>query len=39
MGRTDNYKPVILNEKVGLGEFIKVQITRSAQNYLVGTII
>jgi MiaB-like tRNA modifying enzyme len=39
MGRTDNYKPVIINKKVGLGEFINVQITRSTQNYLVGTII
>lgn len=38
-GRTDNYKPVILKEEIGLGKFIKVEITQSTQNYLVGIII
>jgi len=39
VGRTDNYKPVILKEEIGLGKFIKVEITQSTQNYLVGIII
>jgi tRNA A37 methylthiotransferase MiaB len=37
--RTDNYKPVIIRDKVELGEFIKIQIIDSTQNYLVGNII
>jgi len=37
--RTDNYKPVILRDKVELGEFIKIRIVDSTQNYLVGNII
>jgi MiaB-like tRNA modifying enzyme len=39
IGRAENYKPVILKKKIGLGEFINVEIIESAQNYLVGTII
>lgn len=38
-GRTDNYKPVILKDNLKLGEFIKVEIIQSTQNYLVGNII
>lgn len=37
--RTDNYKPVIIKNTVRLGEFVKVEITNSKHNYLVGTII
>jgi MiaB-like tRNA modifying enzyme len=39
IGRTDNYKPVILMDDIKLGEFIKVEIIQSTQNYLVGNII
>lgn len=39
IGRTDNYKPVILKEEISLGKFIEVEIIQSQKNYLVGTII
>jgi tRNA A37 methylthiotransferase MiaB len=39
IGRAENYKPVILNEKNSLGKFINVEIIESAHNYLVGNII
>ncbi len=39
VGRSENYKPVVIKEKVRLGEFISVQIIDAASTYLVGSII
>ncbi|MDH7517924.1 MAG: tRNA (N(6)-L-threonylcarbamoyladenosine(37)-C(2))-methylthiotransferase [Candidatus Thermoplasmatota archaeon] len=38
-GRTDNYKQVVLKEKVGIGDFVKVKIIDSAGTYLLGKLI
>ena len=39
VGRTDFYKPVVLNEKIDLGDFIPVEITSAKQTHLVGRLI
>lgn len=39
MGRIENYKPIIIKEKVELGEFIKVEVEEAASAFLVGSII
>jgi MiaB-like tRNA modifying enzyme len=39
MGRTENYKPVILTEKIKLGEFIDITIKDAKSTYLVGRLI
>ena len=39
VGRAENYKPIVIKERVEIGEFIPVQITDSAITYLVGSII
>jgi MiaB-like tRNA modifying enzyme len=39
MGRTENYKPVILNQIVKIGDFIPAKIIKTAPTYLVGSII
>jgi threonylcarbamoyladenosine tRNA methylthiotransferase CDKAL1 len=39
VGRSENYKPVVLKEKVPIGEFRKVKITKAASSFLVGSII
>ena len=39
VGRTENYKPIVLKEKVDIGEFITVEVTDAASTYLVGSII
>ena len=39
MGRTENYKPVVIKQNVKIGSVIPVEIIRSAQTYLVGSII
>ena len=39
VGRAENYKPVVIKEKVELGEFISVQIIDAASTYLFGSII
>ena len=39
VGRSENYKPVVLNEKVKIGEVKKVNITGAANTFLVGSII
>jgi len=38
-GRAENYKPVVIKEKVEIGELINVDITKAASTYLVGSII
>ena len=39
VGRTDNYKPIVLTEEVNIGDFIPVKVIDSASTYLVGSII
>ena len=39
VGRAENYKPVVIREKVTVGNFISVQIIAAASTYLVGSII
>ena len=39
MGRTKNYKAVILNEDVEIGEFLQVKITDAKSTHLVGKLI
>jgi len=38
VGRTENYKPVVLKDKVEIGEFINLEIVEAAPTYLVGSI-
>ena len=39
VGRSENYKPVVLKENVQIGEFVPVKITDAKPTYLVGSII
>jgi tRNA A37 methylthiotransferase MiaB len=39
VGRTDNYKPVVIKEKVKIGNFVYVKIIDAGSTYLVGSII
>jgi len=39
VGRSENYKPVVIKDKIKIGEFFNVEITDSAPTYLVGSII
>jgi len=39
VGRTENYKPVVINQNVKIGDFIPVEIIKIAPTYLVGSII
>lgn len=39
VGRTENYKPVVIKEEVEIGRFIPVRVTEAAATYLVGSII
>ena len=39
VGRNNNYKPVVIKEKVDIGDFISVKINDAASTYLVGSII
>ena len=39
VGRAENYKPVVIKEKVEIGEFILVEVTKAASTYLFGSII
>ena len=39
VGRAENYKPVVVREKVEIGEIKKVEITEAAPTFLVGSII
>ena len=39
VGRSRNYKPVVIKDKVEIGEIIPVEIVDAKQNYLVGSII
>jgi MiaB-like tRNA modifying enzyme len=39
VGRTENYKPIILKEKVKIGEMIPVKVIKGTSTYLVGTTI
>jgi len=39
VGRSENYKPVVIREKVNIGEFIPVEIIDASTTYLVASII
>ena len=39
IGRTENYNPVIIREKVEMGKIIPVEITDAASTYLFGRLI
>ncbi len=39
VGRTENYKPVVVNKQLTRGTFIPVEITDAAPTYLAGKII
>ena len=36
VGRSENYKPVIVREKVSIGYFVDVKITNATSSYIVG---
>lgn len=38
VGRSENYKPVVLKESIPLGEIIEIEVTDAKQTYLVGTL-
>lgn len=39
MGRIENYKPVIIKNRVDLGDFIPIKITDATASYLLGKLI
>lgn len=39
VGRSENYKPVVLKEKVEIGSFFNVEINEAYPTYLVGRLI
>jgi MiaB-like tRNA modifying enzyme len=39
VGRSENYKPVVLTGELRIGDFKSVRITKAASTYLVGSII
>jgi len=39
VGRSENYKPVVLSGELKIGEFKKVKIIKAASTFLVGSII
>jgi MiaB-like tRNA modifying enzyme len=39
IGRTENYKPVIIDEEVKIGEFLPVKIINSSTTHLFGSLI
>jgi len=39
IGRTDNYKTVVIKDKINLGKNIMIEVISSEKNYLVGKII
>ncbi|KYK26329.1 hypothetical protein AYK20_09120 [Thermoplasmatales archaeon SG8-52-1] len=39
IGRTDFYKPVVIKEKVKIGDFVRVKIIDASPTHLVGSII
>lgn len=39
VGRTENYKPIVLREKVEIGKFVPVIVTDAASTHLFGRLI
>ena len=37
--RTDNYRPVVIEEKIPLGTFVKIKITDCRPTYLLGELL
>jgi len=38
VGRAENYKPIVIRDKVSIGELISIQVDEAASTYLVGSI-
>ena len=39
VGRTENYKPIVIEEKVVIGDFLPIEVTEARSTYLVGKLI
>ena len=39
VGRSENYKPVVIKENIDIGEFVPIKVIDAAPTYLVGSII
>ena len=39
VGRAENYKPVVVEEKVAIGDFLPVEVVEAGSTYLVGKLI
>jgi tRNA A37 methylthiotransferase MiaB len=39
VGRNFAYKPVVIREKAGLGDFVRVKVTEALGGYLSGLIV
>jgi len=39
VGRTENYKPIVIRENIEIGEFVSVKVKDAASTYLVGRLI
>jgi MiaB-like tRNA modifying enzyme len=39
VGRAENYKPVVIQQQIDIGEFVPVKIEEAAPTYLVGRLI
>ncbi|GAJ16025.1 unnamed protein product, partial [marine sediment metagenome] len=39
VGRSENYKPVVIKENIDIGEFVPIKVIDAASTYLVGSII
>ena len=39
VGRAENYKPVVIQKQIDIGEFVSAKIEESAPTYLVGRLI
>ena len=39
MGRTDTYKPVVVEDEVQVGDFVDVEITEARDIYLKGRVL
>jgi MiaB-like tRNA modifying enzyme len=39
VGRTENYKPIVIRENIEVGEFVSVKVKDAASTYLVGRLI
>ena len=38
VGRTENYKPIVIKENIEIGKFVSLEVKEAAPTYLVGSI-